>query len=237
MRRQFVQLADTHRLVPFSKLQPPAQRCHCAARCVMPFRRIRSQMRVWRSRRAAGQLIEFSSPTGAYTYTLPAGVYTLTASAYGYVPGTAWPVTITANLTTSQDMLLNLNAHARDLWLCDGYRDGRSVVCGTSRSTGAPFNPPFTRITTNPATGYYSVTLAADQMYTLTVSALLHVSQERSLPVLKANRTRVFCLDPHHDGQRAHRLGAQSQHAAPGGRSDGDHLGRPAGDDQRRRLL
>ena len=142
-----------------------------------------------------GQPIEFSSSTGAYTYTLPIGVYTLTASAYGYRPGVVSPVTIAANLTTSQNVLLNLNALRVISGFVTDTRRGDPLYA-TIMLSGTPFNPPFKWITTNPATGYYSVTLAADQLYTLTVSSLLHVSQERSLPTLKAELTESFALTP-----------------------------------------
>ncbi|CAG0926347.1 hypothetical protein TFLX_00020 [Thermoflexales bacterium] len=142
-----------------------------------------------------GQPIGLSAPTGAYTYTLPRGVYTLTASAYGYVPGTAYPVTITANLTTVQDVLLNLNTtHAISGFITDTLSG--DPLYATIAITGTPFDPPINQITTHPATGYYSVTLAADQLYTLTVSALLHAVQGRSLPALNADRTESFGLTP-----------------------------------------
>ncbi len=142
-----------------------------------------------------GRPIEFSSPTGAYTYTLPTGVYTLTASAYGYVPGTVSPVTIMTNLTTSQNVLLNLNAmHVISGYVTDALAG--DPLYATITLTGTPFNPPLKWITTNPATGYYSVTLAADQLYTLTVSSVLHTSQARSLPTLNADRIESFALTP-----------------------------------------
>jgi hypothetical protein len=142
-----------------------------------------------------GQPIEFNSPTGDYTYTLPTGVYTLTAAAYGYAPNTVSPVTITTNLTTSQNVLLSLSA----MHVISGYVT--DVLAGdplyaTIAVTGTPFNPPFRWATTNPATGYYSVTLAADQQYTLTVSAVLHASQARSLPTLNADLAEYFALTP-----------------------------------------
>jgi len=60
--------------------------------------------------------------------------------------------------------------------------------------SGDPFNPPTTSAQTNPATGYYSLTVAGGQAYTLTVSALLHTAQARGLGVPVSDRTENFAL-------------------------------------------
>jgi len=142
-----------------------------------------------------GQAIGLSAPTGAYTYTLPIGVYSLTGSAYGYVPRAIFPVTITASLATLQDVLLDLNAtHVISGFVTDTLSG--DPLYATIAITGTPFTPPIHQVVTNPATGYYSVTLAADQLYTLTVSALLHEPQAQGVPALNTDLAASFALTP-----------------------------------------
>ena len=62
--------------------------------------------------------------------------------------------------------------------------------------TGAPFDPPINHAATDPATGFYSVTLAADRAYSLTVSSPLHAPQVIGIAALNADRTENFALIP-----------------------------------------
>ncbi len=139
-------------------------------------------------------VIPVNIPRGVYTMTLPVNTYTLTASAYGYLPGVAAGVAVAENMTTTQDVLLNLGA----TYIVSGYVTGynSNPLYATISILGAPFNPPINTVSTNPATGFYSVTLAADQVYSLTASSPLHAQQVIGIDALNANRTENFALTP-----------------------------------------
>jgi hypothetical protein len=143
---------------------------------------------------SGGPVISLNAPFGLYTLTLPANTYTITAAAYGYTPGVIGGVNVTAHLTTTQDVSLNLGA----TYIVSGYVTGYLNVplYATLTFVGLPFDPPLTTISTDPATGFYSVTLASDQSYTLTVSSPLHTPRSITITALTANRTENFPLTP-----------------------------------------
>jgi hypothetical protein len=139
-------------------------------------------------------VIPANAQYGLYTLTVPVNTYTLTASAYGYTPGIVGGVSVIENLTTTQDVLLNLSA----TYVVSGYVTGHAStpLYATMTITGTPFNPPVNAVSTDPATGFYSVTLAADQAYSLTASSPLHAPQVIGIATLNANRTENFALTP-----------------------------------------
>ncbi len=144
---------------------------------------------------ADGQpVVPVNIPRGVYTITLPVNTYTLTASAYGYLPGVVVGVSVTENMTTTQDVPLNLGA----TYMVSGYVTGytSNPLVATMTVTGLPFDPPVNLVSTDPATGFYSVTLAADQAYSLTASSPLHARQVIGIAALNANRTENFQLIP-----------------------------------------
>ena len=141
-----------------------------------------------------GPVIPVNAPYGLYTLTVPVNTYTLTASAYGYTPGIIGGVSVIENLTTTQDVVLNLGT----TYIVSGYVTGYmgAPLYATLTITGAPFNPPVNHVATDPATGFYSVTLTADQAYSLTASSPLHAPQVIGIAALNANRTENFALTP-----------------------------------------
>jgi hypothetical protein len=141
-----------------------------------------------------GPVIPVNAPYGLYTLTVPVNTYTLTASAYGYTPGIIGGVSVIENLTTTQDVLLNLSATSVVSGYVTGYTS--APLYATLTITGAPFNPPINHVATDPATGFYSVTLAADQAYSLTAASPLHAPQVIGIAALNANRTENFALTP-----------------------------------------
>ena len=109
--------------------------------------------------------ITFADPNGFYTATLPAGTYTVTASAFSYLPGTITGVTVISGGVTTQNFALD----PAPTYVVDGYVTDSTTgwpLYAEINITGYSGNP----VWTNPATGYYSVTLPAD-VYNFTVDA------------------------------------------------------------------
>ena len=104
---------------------------------------------------------------GSYRFeAVPSGIYTLSATAYAYQPQTFAGVHIPPASTVSRDFSLSLAA---------SYVLSGNVIDG---ATGWPLYAsieidgyPGDTFWTDPATGFYSVSLAADTPYTLTVKA------------------------------------------------------------------
>ncbi len=110
---------------------------------------------------------------GRYSVTLPIGTYDVTVLVYGYVSEQTAGVTITENTTTMQDfMLVAANLHVVEGVVKDGSSDWPLYARLTIR--GDPFDPPFPTddTWTDPATGYYSVTLAEGITYTFNVAPM-----------------------------------------------------------------
>ncbi len=140
-----------------------------------------------------------SAASGAYVLSLPADSYTVTAATYGYQPFARTNVTVNPNVTTTLNVALNPTA--------------RYVVSGTVSDAvtgwplyarvqvqGSPFSPPApgNLVWTDPATGFYSLTLAANTTYTLTVDSWATGYAQRSAAFgpLSASLTRNFALPP-----------------------------------------
>jgi PKD repeat protein len=126
--------------------------------------------------------------SGYYTRTLMADTYTVTASAYSYLPTTIGGVDITTDSVTTQDFtLISAPTH---------------IVSGTvtESGTGLPLlaeinfiSSPVT-VWSDPSTGFYHAELPEDS-YTMQVRAELHRPQERVI-VLSQNQTQNFVLEP-----------------------------------------
>ncbi len=140
-----------------------------------------------------------SAASGAYALSLPAGSYTVTAGTYGYLPFSRINVGVNEAMTTTLDIVL--------------YPTLRYVLSGTVsdavtgwplyariQAQGAPFSPPApdNAVWTDPVTGFYSMTLAANTTYTLTVDAWVTGYAQRGAVIgpLSAHTTRNFALLP-----------------------------------------
>jgi uncharacterized membrane protein len=129
---------------------------------------------------------ELTDITGYYTRTLLAGTYTVTASAYGYLPSVVTGVTIITDTVTTQDFAL-LDAPT--------YAVSGTV---TEAGSGLPlqaevaFEVSPLSVWTDPATGAYLATLP-EGAYTMRVSADLHVPEVRAI-ILDGNLTEDFAL-------------------------------------------
>ena len=106
---------------------------------------------------------------GIYTMTLPVSTYSVTASAFGYNPQTVNGVVITNGGTTTQDFSLTSAAsHTVDGTVTDA---GTGWPLYATISISGDGGYPGATIYTNPADGYFSITLVDGMAYTFTVSA------------------------------------------------------------------
>ncbi|MCB9136352.1 MAG: M28 family peptidase [Anaerolineales bacterium] len=139
---------------------------------------------------AGGQ--PFSTTTdasGYYTRTLIADVYTVTASAYGYLPTTLSGVTIVTDTVTTADLQLA----TAPTYVVSGY----VLETGTGNPLLAQvevLDAPAPAVWSDPATGYYSITLPLG-VYTLQATAESHHNDQHSVSV-NQNLTQDFSLDP-----------------------------------------
>jgi len=126
--------------------------------------------------------------TGAYSLTLPAGTYTVSVSLYGYYPQTATGVLIFTDTTTVQ----NFTLQAKPRYVISGtVSEAESGLPLEARiaAEGAPIPP----VWSDPATGFYSLTLV-EGTYPVRATSLLHLS-ERASVVADHNQTVNFVLE------------------------------------------
>ncbi len=134
----------------------------------------------------------YTNPGGNYTIIAPVGSYTVTGAAYGYLPATLTGVSIVSGTTTTQNIALTPAAS----YIISGFvRDNATndPLWATVAVIGTPSNPPFASVETDPATGFYSMTISGGQSYTLTASALLHTSAAQGVTPI-SNQTVNFAL-------------------------------------------
>jgi subtilisin family serine protease len=126
--------------------------------------------------------------SGVYSMTVAAGTFTVTASTYGYLTQTAYPVEVVTDTLTTQDFEMvaaptyTVSGHLYDAISGD-------PIQGTVQFTDAPVPP----VDTDP-NGFYSLTVA-DGSWTMLASADMHTSQTVQVEV-HDNITQNFYLDP-----------------------------------------
>ena len=141
---------------------------------------------------AQGSGLTTSDAGGLYHIGLVTGTYVVTASAYGYQPSAVSGVVVATDVTTTQDITLSP--------IVDYY-----VISGTvtDAATGWPLyaslsipDYPNGDVWTDPATGFYSVTLPGGFDTTLNVSAWItgYLPVGRAIGPLTADRTENFAL-------------------------------------------
>ncbi len=117
----------------------------------------------------------FSSMTdaaGFYQLLMPVGQYTVSTQAYGYTAVEVTGISVVSGTTTTQNFQLT----AVPTFVVSGtVKDavGGWPLYANITVDGIPFNPPAPNnsVWTNPATGYYSLTLAEGVSYTLHATA------------------------------------------------------------------
>ena len=130
----------------------------------------------------------YTNGAGYYSSTLLPGSYTVTASAYGYLSETVSGVVVITNQLSSQDFSLTVAPEY--------------VVSGTvtEAGTGAPLEAvvtvrgtPVPPAATDPATGFYSLTVAQGR-YTFRVESVGHYRLD-SLVAVDRDQTQHFELE------------------------------------------
>jgi PKD repeat protein len=127
--------------------------------------------------------------SGYYTKTLLSDTYTVTAAAYGYEPATVSGVVVTTDTVTTLDIHMTaLPEHT-----VSGYvRDA-----GTNAPLAATvefLDAPVPSVTTDPATGFYSIAVA-EGTWTMQATAAQHVAQTATVNV-SGDVQQDFYLSP-----------------------------------------
>ena len=118
----------------------------------------------------AGTASTNTSASGAYSFTLPIGTYDMTASKYGYLPGSANGIEVTDGGDVVQDFVLSAAPSVTVNGVVkDGSGGGWPLYAKVViKASGAP---TFT-LYTDPVTGYYSQTVVSGVSYTFQVNAV-----------------------------------------------------------------
>jgi hypothetical protein len=133
--------------------------------------------------------ITATDASGIYALPLLGGIYTVTYSAYGYQPDTLTGLNLPPDVTTTQDVSLTIGSF--------------HVVSGTIRNAmyGWPINAsigiagyPTGTVHTDPATGFYSVTLAENVDYGFVVNSVGYTPLNRRIGSIVSDRTENFDL-------------------------------------------
>ena len=122
------------------------------------------------ARVTAGASETLTDVSGHYQFlTLPVGTYDMTVTKFGFVPGAASGIVVTAGGTTTQDFVLDV---APQVLLNGIVRDGSGggwPLYARVHITAPEFGQA--TLFTDPVTGYYAITLVTGVTYTLSVTA------------------------------------------------------------------
>ncbi len=129
---------------------------------------------------------------GFYSIFLLEGTYEITATAYGFLPGSASGVEITEELTTTQDFLLEAAPFSTVSGRVEDATTGWPLYASITIA-GRSGDP----VWTDPVTGAYSVSLPQGVVLPFTASAFVqgYIPAERSVGPLTGNRTEDFALE------------------------------------------
>ena len=134
-----------------------------------------------------------SDALGDYSMIVFSGTYTIDAYKYGHIPARITGVSIVSGTTTTQNITLPPAAY----YVVSGYVTDSVTgdpLWATVNVAGDPVDPPTTTVQTDPATGYYSLTLAGGITYTFDVAAPLHNNTIRTVGPLTGDTTENFAL-------------------------------------------
>ncbi len=136
---------------------------------------------------AGRSLLGTEATNGTFTHTLPAATYTVTVETYGYDPGTVGGVIVTNGGLTVQDISLT----ARPTLVISG-----TITNGTAplSATVTVLHTPLPPVQNDPASGFYSLTVAAGT-YTIRVESYRHLAEERTVEAGR-DQTQDFLLEP-----------------------------------------
>ncbi|MGD8626476.1 MAG: M28 family peptidase, partial [Anaerolineae bacterium] len=139
--------------------------------------------------RPAGTPLETTTDgSGYYTQTLLAGIYTVTAQAYAYLPAIVPGVVVTTDTVTTQDLALALAPTYTVSGTVTEVGSGQPLLAEVTFE-GSPVTA-----TTEAATGHYEATLPQGG-YTMRVQAADHRPQTRGI-VVDGDQRQDFALEP-----------------------------------------
>jgi hypothetical protein len=124
------------------------------------------------ARVTAGASETLTDSSGHYQFlTLPVGTYDMTVTKFGWVPGAASGVVVTAGGTTTQDFVLDV---APQVLVNGVVRDGSGAswpLYARLQITAPGFGSA--TLFTDPVTGYYAITLVSGVTYAIAVDAVV----------------------------------------------------------------
>jgi len=138
-------------------------------------------------------LSTLTDASGAFGIGVPGGKYTVTASAYGYLSSTL-PSFVVANGVTAT---LAFTLATAPTYVISGLVTSSGSGAPLSATVTASGSPSFVAInrTTNPATGFYSMTLVGGgQTWSVAAAAPGHIAATQNLGPIAANQTVNFQL-------------------------------------------
>jgi len=138
-------------------------------------------------------LSALTNASGAFGIGVPGGIYTVTASAFGYVSSTVPGLVVANGVTATRAFTLAL----APTYVISGFvteTGSGAPLSATVTANGSPNLVAITRMS-NPATGFYSATLVGGgQAWSVAASAPGHVGSTQNLGPIAANQTVNFQL-------------------------------------------
>lgn len=110
----------------------------------------------------------YTAADGSYSFNLPAGTYEVSASAFGYYPQTASGVSVSTGGTTIQDLTLSPTPYYTLSGVVKDANTGWPLYAQIT-IPGSPQGVYWN----HPITGYYSISLPGDTVFTLGVDAFV----------------------------------------------------------------
>lgn len=133
-------------------------------------------------------LSALTNGSGAFGIGVPGGKYTVTASAFGYVSSTVPGLVVANGVTATLAFTLAL----APTYVISGFvteTGSGAPLSAIVTANGSPSLKVITQ-TTNPATGYYSMTLVGGgQTWSVSASAAGHAGATQNLGAIAANQT------------------------------------------------
>ena len=151
-------------------------------------------------------LATLSDTSGIYSIQAPVGVYTLTASAFGYYPQTLQDVEVFADLVTTRNFTLDPAPFQIISGVVKDAQTGWPLYAQVR-----PIGVSTSAVWSDPITGYYSISIPAGSTFLLTVEPFMdgYISQSTSISNLNGDMTVNFDLQV--DAASCNALGYQPQ--------------------------
>ncbi len=151
-------------------------------------------------------LTTLSDSNGIYSIQAPVGVYTVTASAFGYYPQVETGVEIFSDTVTSLDFSLETAPNQTISGFVMDAEAGWPLYAKIK-----PIGIITPTIWSDPATGYYSITIPTGSSFTLSVEPFSDGYIDQSIPISNLNDDLTLDFDMQVDADTCTALGYQPQ--------------------------